>query len=243
MQWTLQAPVHSPAARAYASMTFAAERYRVLLQGGLDGNFACLADTWEWDGTDWQTISPTTTPGPRYASVLVHHAATDTSLLHGGSNFQAALPETRLYASTPTATFEPYGTGCPGPWGQPSLRAADGQRPWLGDVFELQLENLPPQPGMLIVIYGFTDVAWQGNPLPAPLGIYGMPGCFAWQSIDDPFFAFHQGGSVRFPFPLPSTPGFAGLNYYNQALVIDASIQNPLGAVITNGGRARLGLR
>jgi hypothetical protein len=93
------------------------------------------------------------------------------------------------------------------------------------------------------VIYGFSDTVWQGNPLPAPLAGFGMPGCEAFLSIDDPFFAFHTGGSLRFPYPLPNIPGFAGFVFYNQALVVDASIGNALGAVMTNAGRARLGLR
>jgi hypothetical protein len=62
-------------------------------------------------------------------------------------------------------------------------------------------------------------------------------------SIDDPFFAFHTGGSLRFPYPLPNNASFAGFVFFNQALVVDASIGNALGAVITNAGRARLGLR
>jgi len=241
--WAQQVPTTVPPARAYAAMAFAAERSRVVLHSGLDTNFACLADTWEWDGSDWLAAAPATPPTARYAGVLAHHAAMDTTLLLGGSNLAADLPESVLYASPITATYAPHGVGCPGPWGTTSLQPAAHQRPWLGDVFELQFDNLPQQPGALIVIFGFTDVAWQGNPLPVPLDIYGMPGCSVWMSVDDPFFAFHQGGSLRFPFPLPMTPGLAGLAYYNQAIVVDPSVANPLGAVMTNAGRARIGLR
>lgn len=55
-----------------------------MLFGGLDASLAALADTWEYDGTDWR--SPTVgSPGPRTLMMFDYDRARARTLLLGGN--------------------------------------------------------------------------------------------------------------------------------------------------------------
>src|SRR5262249_34864540 len=57
--WTERHPAHAPPARHQHSLAFDSARGRIVLFGGVSSTPGIrLADTWEWDGTDWQQIQP-----------------------------------------------------------------------------------------------------------------------------------------------------------------------------------------
>ncbi len=71
--WVQRFPSSSPPMREAPCMVWDAHRSRVVLFGGLglDGlNLdVTLDDTWEWDGTNWTQIFPTTRPPARWEAV------------------------------------------------------------------------------------------------------------------------------------------------------------------------------
>src|SRR4029434_2932304 len=59
-----------PPPRSRHAMAYDSARDRVVLFGGVAGsNGPYLADTWEWDGTAWVSVTPTVSPPARS-----HHA-------------------------------------------------------------------------------------------------------------------------------------------------------------------------
>jgi hypothetical protein len=63
-------------------MAYDARRGRTVLFGGNDGRI--LADTWEWDGTDWTLIAPPASPPARQRHALAYDAARGRIVLFGG---------------------------------------------------------------------------------------------------------------------------------------------------------------
>ena len=71
VDWTRRFPSRSPPPRDAAGMVYDSRRSRVVLFGGVwYWPWTNLADTWEWDGTDWnQVTSPLSPPARSYHSM------------------------------------------------------------------------------------------------------------------------------------------------------------------------------
>jgi hypothetical protein len=84
-QWT-QVANNGPSARYYTSMAEAPDLGQTILFGGHTGA-ALLGDTWNWNGSAWQSLSPTNPkPSARFTHGLAHLAdgATRQVVLFGG---------------------------------------------------------------------------------------------------------------------------------------------------------------
>lgn len=64
-------------------MVYDSARKRIVLFGG-QGQFGELADTWEWDGTNWTQIYPTTNPGARQGHAMAYDSKLGLTILFGG---------------------------------------------------------------------------------------------------------------------------------------------------------------
>ena len=74
-------------ARAWiaGSTAYHAGRGTTMLFGGYEyGGTLELDDTWEWDGTTWTQLSPTTTPPKRYDCNMVYDGARGVVVMFGG---------------------------------------------------------------------------------------------------------------------------------------------------------------
>jgi hypothetical protein len=56
----------------------------VVLLGGVGTHGETLADSWEWDGTDWRQLSTAAPPGPRAGALLVQDPVNYHVILFGG---------------------------------------------------------------------------------------------------------------------------------------------------------------
>src|SRR5262249_20094684 len=64
--WRQQHPSSSPSARGSGrQMAYDAASGQLILFGGGNPNGAFYGDTWEWSGTNWIQLSPSTSPSPR----------------------------------------------------------------------------------------------------------------------------------------------------------------------------------
>jgi len=79
--WTKMNPKNSPPARYNPGLAYDSHRNVVVLFGGV-GN---KNDTWEWNGTDWTLMTPTTSPGGRYTA-MAYDSARKKVVLYGGNN-------------------------------------------------------------------------------------------------------------------------------------------------------------
>ncbi|HEX6812621.1 MAG TPA: hypothetical protein VF384_13425 [Planctomycetota bacterium] len=141
----------------------------------------------------------------------------------------------------PTATFAPFGTGCLGSGGVPSLTAPPGERPILGQDLDLQFTSLAPFPiNPVFATLGFSNTVWPPFSLPLPLAVLGMPGCNAYVSLEIWALLTSVNGACNWTIPIPNHQSLAGVRFYVQGLVPDVDV-NPLGLVTTNGGAGRIG--
>jgi hypothetical protein len=81
--WHLASPSQTPPVRGGWSLCWSAADQGVLLFGGIDGTNTEYADTWLWNGTNWQLRSPVNAPSPRHLAQL-YEDPTGGVLLLGG---------------------------------------------------------------------------------------------------------------------------------------------------------------
>lgn len=86
-QWSQQAPATSPTPRIEAMMALDLQNGETVLFGGADNagfpptNFA---DTWTWDGTNWNSQSPANSPPGRYFGAMAYDVLRQRTVLYGG---------------------------------------------------------------------------------------------------------------------------------------------------------------
>ena len=94
-QWLQQFPATRPSARSAHSMTYDAQRQRVLVFGGrsesteLRGKFANLNDLWAWQNGNWQQVDAGNAPAGRHLADITYDRARDRVILFGGYKYTA----------------------------------------------------------------------------------------------------------------------------------------------------------
>lgn len=231
--WTQLLPAHRPSQRYDHSMATDLLRSRVVMFGG-----TTVSDTWEWDGTDWLQRAPLTQPPARYDTYLAYDRIRDRTLMFGLDTATADMWE---YSTASPAVYGNFGTGCNGSNNQPP-RLSTADRPWIGDAFELTLDQLPASTGLALLYTGFSNTTWNSVPLPLPLAGLGMPGCTLLIAPQVPAAIFPSGGAGSWTLPLPDLASLIGIRFFNQAVVFDAGA-NAAGATVSNGGDGTVGAR
>ncbi|MFN0248329.1 MAG: hypothetical protein ACKV2T_15670 [Kofleriaceae bacterium] len=92
--WTSRSAVP---ARRDAAIAYDPVRRVVVVFGGAN-DASVLADTWEWDGTTWREITPTSSPPSRFGAALAWDPVRRTVLLAGGENFDSATQQSDLWS-------------------------------------------------------------------------------------------------------------------------------------------------
>jgi hypothetical protein len=86
--WVQYQPEHSPLPRYSAGIAFDENRGVAVLFGGIGQNPAYqnifYSDTWEWDGQDWQEVSPSTRPPARQDPSMFFDPLQGTVVMYGG---------------------------------------------------------------------------------------------------------------------------------------------------------------
>ena len=134
------------------------------------------------------------------------------------------------------ATYKPFGKGCSGTAGIPSL--AKVKTPELGGAFKVSASNLP---GSSWLMFGSSNSKWLSLTLPFSLTGAGAPGCSILVSFD--LFAAPLSvvsGKAQFSQSIPNDKRLLGIRFYNQVLSLDARA-NRLGLVLSNGAEAVIG--
>jgi len=224
--WTQLTPPESPSGRIRSSMAYNPARDRVVLFGGFYSGTSVneLGDTWEWNGAIWILRSLGPGPEPRGGHALELDRATGRVVLFGGSSTQTGMSfgDTWEYFNLTPAHFEPLGPGCAGSAGVPVLQPVEQSRPWIGEVFELDLRPIPSS-GLAtpFVLLGASNELWGGVPLPLELGLIGMPGCWLQVSIDVSLPLPNHGGWTGLPLAIPFDYRLLGAGIFAQAFVLD----------------------
>jgi len=228
--WSQATPSHVPPGRLYFSMCDDVGSGRVWMFGGRP---SYTNDTWEWDGTDWTQRQPVAAPSGRAASGMAYDSVNGGPVLFGGITL-GCLGDTWTFQG-PTASFDGFGSGCPGSVGVPDLRA---DAPWLGSSWSLELDNVPTTT-FAVFTGGLSNTVWNGQPLPLSLAPSGLPGCNLYVRPDTSALLPVTNGSTTLTLSIPNSPSLEGVAVYFQALVFDPGV-NAAGAVGSNAGTATI---
>jgi hypothetical protein len=138
------------------------------------------------------------------------------------------------------AAWQVWGSGCAGSAGVPALAPLGGQRPWAGEVFTVEIRNLPPQ--TVLGLLGLSRTSWAGLPLPLDLRLIGMPGCTLYSDVQAAWPLSPVSGVATWAVAIPADFGLVGRSFMQQALVLDPNA-NPFGATVSNSSLATIGSR
>ena len=229
-----------PQPRYQANMVWDSSRGVCVMHGGVDSSGLLLDETWEFDGVAWTLAAPSG-PGARRLSSLAFDRLRGTTVLFGGAaslggGAGTTLNDTWIYG----ASYSPFGPGCAGSAGTPSLTALAGPR--VGQTFVPTLSNLVPIMPLAILALGFSDTVWQGAPLPFDLTSFGIPGCSLLMAADRIDVIAAQNGIGQQFLPIPADPAFVGVYFYQQGFSFEVAGFNAFGGVLSNAARARIGI-
>jgi hypothetical protein len=231
--WQQRLPLHQPPARWYSVLAYDDARQRMVLFGGqLSGTG--LQDTWEWDGNDWTLRTTSASPCVPMYQQMFYDVPRRRIVAASGLTMWEYVPVT-------PATYTRFGVGCAGSGGTPSLAAAGGSLPWLGDSFTQQITQLPGG-GFVAFVFGASNTTWAGGPLPLALGFVGMPGCTLYASGEATLLMPINSGTATVSGQICNCPQLIGGVWHSQAVVFDAAA-NTAGLTTSNAATARIGAR
>ena len=116
------------------------------------------------------------------------------------------------------------------PFDTPPLGLAPMTTPLIGDVWTLEVVDIPPSTVFGVTIWGTSD------PGLLDLGALGMPGCQLRSSLDAVFGPWSPNGSAyTYGLSVPANNALIGSTVYTQAATFAAPAVNPFGAITSNG--------
>jgi len=134
--------------------------------------------------------------------------------------------------------YVPYGAGCAGALGVPSLTNNPFTAPSLSTTFNVRLGGLPNN--LAFFAMGFSNTASGPFALPLLLDGFGMPGCALLADPAALVLLSGTGGTAQWNLAIPGNPQFMGLHFYNQGFSLDPSA-NAAGLAASNAARACVG--
>jgi hypothetical protein len=239
--WTEIKLACQPDARWGHSMAYVIGR-GIVMYGGVKQvapNNGTKGDTWVYNGT-WSEVRPASPPAARRLHAMASDPKTQAPLLFGGS---AGPAQTYLLdlGSFVSGVYEPYGAGCAGTAGIPSLGALGCNPPFIKETFTIELTNVPAS-STPILVFGLSNTRWGGATLPMDLSFMGFTGCSLLASLNFTLPMTVTGSVARVVAPLSNDNRLVGFTFFNQAFVPDASA-NSGGATLSNAVAATVGRR
>jgi hypothetical protein len=156
--------------------------------------------------------APAVDPGTAYVEIAANH-------------------ESCLGRIGPPSTYVGITSGCAG--SQPPSRLIPRDTPRIGHTLQVNVSNLPVD--VAVIAMGWQQIQ------PLSLGPVGMPGCSLHISTEAVLGLVGQSGFATWELPVPDAPSLVGVEFYNQALVLDPQAGNALGAVVSDAARAVVG--
>ena len=154
-------------------------------------------------------------------------------LLPGTSYLRADAAFVSSAIVGPTSTYVSIGAGCAG--SLPASRLVPADTPFIGRTLEVSIFDLPADIAMM-------TMGWQPRPAPVSLASIGMPGCFQHISVAGAALLAGADSVVEWQLAIPSNPLLVGVEFYNQALVLDPGANNGLSAVVSDAAKGVVGV-
>jgi hypothetical protein len=238
--WMQRHPANSPPAVRLHAMAYDAQLGRTVLFSGQQAPYE--KDTWFWDGVDWTRLQTSVLPLERETHAMAFDAARGNVVLFGGSNNGRSLDDTWVLQPSVLGRVVPFGNGCRGSAGTPTLRSRGGSVPWIGETLELEVTGVPS--GVLGVPFGMLGASrdrWLGHVLPLALDPIGMPGCVLLVAPELVQVLTHTSGVAQWTLPIPNLYVLVGQSFFVQGVILDR-LTNPLGAITSDAAEATIGV-
>ncbi len=208
-----------PAPNTNGHATIRNDRYKLIhwYGGNADRFYDLVTDPWETQNLLAGTMTP---------SEQQNHAA----LLGEIANRRS-----------PDGRCVPFGSGCVGSAGVPTVRCSG--RPAFGATYRPELQGAPAGT-FAILASGWSHTTYLGQPLPRFLAPWGAgPGCTQWLSLDAQIGVVTDStGTAASPTTIPFSLALMELTLLHGWFVFDPSApNNPLGLVTTGGLAAVVG--
>ncbi len=231
-------PVQYPA-RPGAMATDTARNRLVMFDGEWDfGSHAALPNhTWIVANGAMTRLTTPFEPSFREQAAMAFDPVRGVCVLFGGSNNNWPFGDTWEFNLGPLASFTPFGTGCVGSRGIPTLAAQAGSVPRIGTTFTANIGNLP-WTGPAAMLLGLSNTSYGSSPLPLDLTFLGAPTCSLYTSIDAVENLTNVLGAAAWSWTVPPVPG---ASFYAQVVPLDPGV-NALGATLSNAAHGIIGL-
>lgn len=227
-----------PPARVGGALVPVLGRSLCVLFGGRDPTtLQILDDTWEHDGVQWTPVvhAYAGVAPPRGEFGVTHDFVRDRLVLFGGAIANGSLrDDTWEYG----AHFLPFGLGCAGSAGVPTL--VGGAPPRLGTTTTATLGHLPPASPFALLAIGLSRTQWAFGSLPMLLDPFGMPNCRTYTSADLLTTVPASGGAATWSWNVPVQAVFLGATFHLQGLAWDPGV-NALGLTVANAATMIVG--
>jgi len=108
--WVQLSPTTVPPGREAAAMVFDQARQQVVMFGGAvvsGSSFIEGADTWVWDGQNWQQKSPATAPPGRFRHCMMYDPRFHNVVMFGGETASAIVGDTWVWDGTIWTSQDP----------------------------------------------------------------------------------------------------------------------------------------
>lgn len=202
-------------------------------------------DVWEYEGGKWQWRNPTgNAPPPLTGHASCYDPERRKVLVFGGWDGieNGIYDDVWEYGPVSQGRYDSYAPSCRGGAAQDPLLGRASVDPYVGDSFDIRLEQVLPNTFGLLVI-GVSNTSWNGIPLPLELSWFGMPGCRLATSYEWSVNGWSDAsGVMQWGFAIPQDAGLVGARFYNQAFALDASAhQRPL--VLSNACAGVIGAK
>lgn len=194
-----------------------------------------------FDGpTTVQTILVSNPPNTGPSSVLLSGADVDrVRVFRNSFSSPVMLAEVEVINySALDAEAKPFGIGCLGSAGVPTLRPTSP--PTINANFDVLVGNMPSA-GIGVLISGLSRTLSGALPLPFDLVSLGASGCQLYTSLELTQVVVATAGNGASSFAVPNHAALIGFEMHQQAAVLDGPA-NPLGLTLSNALRVRLGL-
>lgn len=200
--------------------------------------------TWTLANGQSTQAAVTTEPARRANAAMAFDPARGRCVLFGGGYGQTTgnfpywieLGDTWEFELGAGASYTTFGTGCVGSRGAPTLAAATGSTPRIGQTFQAHVGNLPFT-GPVFLFIGISGTTYGPTPLPFALDGLGAPGCAVRSSGEDLALLTNVLGSALWQWTVPNAPG---VSFYNQAFAFDPAA-NALGITTSNAAQGTIG--
>ena len=153
-------------------------------------------------------------------------------LAPGTSYLRLGAHDTSIAVVGPESTYVSFAAGCAG--SRPASRLVPRDTPLIGHTLRVAVLDLP-------IDLAFMVMGWQSYANPISLAAIGMPGCAQHVSMDAVVALSGQGHQVEWSLPIPALPALVGVQFYNQAVVLDPAAGNAMMAIVSDAASGLVG--